>query len=110
VGLHPHALGGTEENLRESFESEIGVAKVAYDGFLELAYKLVEKTTAWHFTQSRDVEEGHSKLYKSALNDMLSDRVTTYHVGSVCGYVSDGVLPDECPVCGAKREKFTDPE
>jgi len=72
-------------------------------GILELAYKLGEKQAAWHFTQSRDVEEGHSKLYKSAMSDMVSDRVTTYYVCSVCGYVSDGVLPDECPVCGAKR-------
>jgi len=99
-------IGSTEDNLRESFESETGVAKVAYDGFLELAYKLGEKQAAWHFTQSRDVEEGHSKLYKGAMSDMVSDRVTTYYVCSVCGYVSDGVLPDECPVCGAKREKF----
>jgi rubrerythrin len=103
-------VGTTEENLRESFESETGVAKVAYDRFLGLAYKLGERSTAWHFTQSRDVEEGHSKLYKNALSDMLSDRVTTYYVCSVCGYVSDGVLPDECPVCGAKREKFTNPK
>jgi rubrerythrin len=103
-------IGTTEENLRESFESETGVAKVAYDEFLRLAYDLGEKPTAWHFTQSRDVEEGHSKLYKNALRDMLSERVTTYYVCTVCGYVSDDVLPSECPVCGANKEKFTEPQ
>ena len=104
------AVGTTEKNLTESFESERGVAKVAYNKFLRLAYELGEKPTAWHFTQSRDVEEGHSKLYKSALNDMLSDRVTTYYVCTVCGYVSDGALPVECPVCGANKEKFAEPQ
>lgn len=52
-------IGTIEENLRESFESKIGVAKVTYDGFLDLACKLGEKTTAWHVTQSRDVEAAH---------------------------------------------------
>ena len=99
-------IGSTEENLKESFESETHVAHVAYDGFLKLAYDLGEKAAAWHFTQSRDVEEGHAKLYKHALNDLMEDRVTTYYVCSVCGYVSDGTLPEACPVCGAKKEQF----
>jgi rubrerythrin len=99
-------IGSTEENLQESFESETNVAQVAYDKFLKLAYDLGEKGAAWHFTQSRDVEEGHANLYKSALNDLMGDRVTTYYVCSVCGYISDGILPEECPVCGAKKEKF----
>ena len=99
-------IGTTEENLRESFESETGVAQVAYETFLKLAYGLGEKGAAWLFTQNRDVEEVHASLYKKALNDILSERVTTYYVCSMCGYVSDGVLPEECPVCGAKKDKF----
>lgn len=99
-------IGSTEENLKESFESETNVAQVAYDNFLKVALDLGEKEAAEHFTQSRDVEEGHAKLYKNALNDLMEERVTTYYVCSVCGYIADGVLPEECPVCGAKKEKF----
>jgi len=99
-------IGSTEENLKESFESETSVAQVAYDNFLKLALDLREYAAAEHFTQSRDVEEGHAKLYKNALNDLMEDRATTYYVCTVCGYISDGVLPDECPVCGAKKDKF----
>lgn len=98
--------GSTEENLQSSFESEEKVARVAYEDFLKRATDLREKAAAQHFSQSRDVEEGHAKLYKNALNDMMSERETTYHVCTVCGYVSDDVLPDECPVCGVKKEKF----
>jgi rubrerythrin len=52
------------------------------------------------------VEDGHSKLYKEAMNHFMEERETTYYICGVCGYVSDGVLPDECPVCGAKSEEF----
>ena len=96
----------TEENLQESFESETKVAQVAYENFIQQALDLGENEAAEHFTQSRDVEEGHAKLYKSALNDLMEDRTTTYYVCSVCGYISDGVLPEECPVCGARKEQF----
>lgn len=98
--------GNTEENLQNSFESEEKVARVAYEEFLKTASDLGDKAAALHFSQSRDVEEGHAKLYKNALNDMMSERKTAYHVCTVCGYISDGVLPDECPVCGVKKEKF----
>lgn len=100
------AVGNTEANLRESFESETHVAQTAYEKFLKMAHELGEEGAAVHFSQSRDVEEGHAKLYKNALNALMEDRDATYYVCSVCGYVSDGFLPDECPVCGAKKQDF----
>jgi len=97
---------GTEENLQASFESETEVAGVAYDNFLKLAQAEGDKAAEIFFTQSRDVEGFHAKLYKEALSHLLEERETTYYVCEVCGYVSDGVLPDECPVCGAPRDGF----
>jgi rubrerythrin len=82
------------------------VAQVAYGNFIQQALDLDENEAAEHFTQSRDVEEGHANLYKSALNDLMEDRSTTYYVCSVCGYISDGFLPEVCPVCGAKKDQF----
>lgn len=99
-------IGTTEQNLKESFESETRVANQAYDTFLRLAYDLGDKGATWHFTQCRDVEEGHGRLYKKALEHLVAERETTYYICSVCGYISDGFLPDECPVCGSKKEKF----
>ena len=99
-------IESTENNLNQSFQSETGVAQVAYEAFIKLAYEMDEKEAAWLFSQNRDVEETHADLYKKALNDLMSDRIATYYVCSMCGYVSDGVLPEECPVCGAKKDKF----
>jgi len=101
-------IGGTEENLKASFESETQVAGVAYSEFLKLASDAGEKAAAVIFTQSKDVEDVHGKLYKEAMSHMMEERETNYHVCAVCGYVSDGILPDRCPVCGAKKEKFVE--
>jgi rubrerythrin len=97
----------TEENLAASFESEQKVAEVAYDQFVKMAEQAGDKPALLHFSQSRDVEETHANLYKQAMNHFMEERETTYHVCKVCGYVADGILPDECPVCGAKKEQFT---
>jgi rubrerythrin len=98
----------TEENLAASFEAETHVADVAYDAFVKQAEAEGNKAAVLHFSQSRDVEEIHAKLYKEAMNHFMEERDTTYHVCKVCGYVADGVLPDMCPVCSAGKEQFVD--
>lgn len=99
-------IKSTEENLRSSFESETNVAQVHYQEFIKLANESGDTSAATVFSQSRDVEDTHGKLYKEAMTNLLEERDTTYYLCKVCGYVSDGVLPDECPVCRAKREQF----
>lgn len=96
----------TEENLAESFESERRVAGVAYSAFIKDAEDADDRAASLFFSQSRDVEESHAKLYKEAMDHVMEERQTTYYVCDVCGYVSDGVLPEECPVCAAKKEHF----
>jgi Rubrerythrin len=99
-------IKSTEENLAASFESEKKVAEVAYDQFVKLAEEEGNKEASLQFSQSRDVEETHAKLYKQAMSHFMEERETTYYVCKVCGYVADGILPDECPICGAKKEQF----
>lgn len=99
-------IKGTQENLSDSFESETKIAAVAYDEFIRLAEKVGDKAASLYFSQSRDVEDTHAKLYKEAMAHLLQERETTYYVCEVCGYVADGVLPEECPICGAKKERF----
>jgi rubrerythrin len=99
-------IKSTEENLAMSFESETKVAGVAYDQFIKLAEAEGNKAAVLHFSQSKDVEETHAKLYKEAMNHFMEERETSYYVCKICGYVSDGIWLDECPVCGAKKEQF----
>lgn len=99
-------IGTTEDNLAASFESETKFAGAAYNEFIKLASEEENKAALVFFTQSRDVEDTHAKLYKEAMNHMMEERDTEYYVCKVCGYVEDGSLPDECPVCGAKSDMF----
>jgi rubrerythrin len=96
----------TEENLAASFESETRVADVSYNQFIKQAEAEGDNAAVVHFSQSQDVEETHAKLYKEAMNHFMEERETTYYVCKICGYVSDGILPDECPVCSAKKDQF----
>jgi len=96
----------TEENLAASFESESKVAEVSYDRFVKQAEAEGNMPAVLHFSQSRDAEEIHAKLYKEAMGHLMEQRETTYHVCKVCGYVSDSILPEECPVCGAQKDQF----
>jgi rubrerythrin len=96
----------TEENLQSSFERESSVNQLYYPQFIHQAEEEGERAAALTFSQARDVEEGHATLYKRALSAMLRDENHEYYVCGVCGYVAEREAPDQCPVCGAKREMF----
>jgi rubrerythrin len=98
----------TDANLKESLLSETHVAGVAYDNFLKLAGDLKDDAASTIFSNSRDVEDAHAKLYDKAVNHLIGERETTYYVCKVCGYVSDGIWPDTCPVCGAPKDQFVE--
>jgi len=105
---HLRLLGGvsdTQENLEAAFERE-NLAERSYPEFIKVANEEGNTAVAKIFGFSRDVEKGHAKLYKKALERMIQETETDYYVCGVCGYVSDGELPDECPICGAPRDKF----
>src|SRR3990172_6948866 len=70
----------TDTNLKESFQSETGIAGVAYENFVELAERIGDTAASDLFSNSRDVEEGHAKLYKGAINHLIGERETTYYV------------------------------
>src|SRR4030067_516969 len=98
----------TDTNLKESFQSETRIAGVAYEQFLDVAGEIGDTMASTIFSNSRDVEDGHAKLYKYEINHLVGERETTYYVCQVCGYVSDGVWPDACPGCSAPREQFVE--
>ncbi|MBP1698566.1 MAG: Rubrerythrin [Deltaproteobacteria bacterium] len=98
----------TDTNLKESFQSETSIAGVAYDHFIEIAEGIGNVAASNIFSQSRDVEDGHAKLYKKAMNHLIGERETTYYVCQVCGYVSDGVWPEVCPICSAPKDQFVE--
>ena len=96
----------TEQNLERSFGTETFAAEQALPPMIAEAEQVGDRAAATAFSFSRDVEETHADLYKKAINDMMSERDNEYHVCTVCGYITDGEVPERCPICGAKAEMF----
>lgn len=99
-------IATTEENLRASFEREASISENVYPQFIRQAEEEGQRAAVIGFSHARDAESFHAKLYKQALEHMLQERESDYFVCQVCGYVSDGKVPEVCPVCGAGPEKF----
>lgn len=99
-------IRSTEENLEVSFESETSISEDIYPGLIEQAIEDGNKAAEIGFSQARDAEAVHAGLYKKSIGHMVAEEETTYYVCAVCGFVVDAVVPDECPVCGAPKEKF----
>jgi rubrerythrin len=99
-------LGSTEDNLKTAFENEVKAHTEGYAPLIKAAMAGKREDLTWSFIRARDVEDRHAKLYKAALAAMAGDRDVEYHVCQVCGYVFDGALPEQCPVCRADRSQF----
>ena len=99
-------IGSTEENLEAAFQSEIKANVEEYPKLIKDASDDGNRSVLKAFSQARDVESLHAKLYKKALNDMVSDRETDYYVCQVCGYICEDEAPDRCPICSAVKGKF----
>jgi rubrerythrin len=96
----------TDTNLMKSFQREKSISENTYPELIKDAEEDGEKPAAQTFSQARDAESFHLKLYERAIYQVIKDKVKAYHVCQVCGYVTDKKLPDKCPVCGAPKEKF----
>jgi rubrerythrin len=99
------AVADTQTNLERAFQSETAVNGVHYPKMLREAEEDGEEAAALVFSQARDVEDGHAKLYKRALSHLIAETSTEYYVCAVCGYVSQR-KPRACPICNSPKSKF----
>ena len=96
----------TDTNLEKSFQREKTVSENAYPEFIKDAEEEGESAAALVFSQARDAEAFHAKLYERAIYQVIKNVAKAYQVCQVCGYVTDKKKPKKCPVCGAPQEKF----
>ncbi|UCC34088.1 MAG: rubrerythrin family protein [Candidatus Bathyarchaeota archaeon] len=100
------SVADTQTNLERAFQSETAVNGIYYPQMLREAEEEGEETSALVFSQARDVEDGHAKLYKRALDHLIAETSTEYYVCAVCGHIAERKLPENCPICGAPQSKF----
>lgn len=114
--IHAHAhfrvmggVEGTEENLQTAILGEGFEFKEMYPKFLAEAEAEGNTPASASFRNALAVEEIHHGLYSKALEAVQSGSdlpETEIFVCSVCGNTVEGQAPDQCPVCGASKEKF----
>jgi rubrerythrin len=100
------SVADTQTNLEHAFQTETAVNRIYYPKMLKEAEEDGEEAATLVFTQARDVESFHAKLYKNALNHLIAQRFAKYYVCTVCGYIAEGEPPQSCPVCSALSSKF----
>jgi rubrerythrin len=100
------SVADTQTNLEQAFQSEKTVNGIYYPKMLKEAEEDGEKAAATIFSQARDVEAVHAKLYKKALDHLIAEEPTEYYLCTVCGYTVERKLPETCPVCTAPKSKF----
>ena len=96
----------TDTNLENSFQREKSISENEYPDMIKDAEEDGDDAAVLVFSQARDAESYHAKLYERAIYNVIKDTVKDYYVCQVCGYVTDKKIPDKCPVCGAPKEKF----
>ncbi|HNY83626.1 MAG TPA: rubrerythrin family protein [Anaerolineaceae bacterium] len=101
-------LGDTIANLEAAIAGETYEFTEMYPPMLEEAKK-ENHAAVTMFKFAVGAEEVHANLYKKALEAAKEGKdldVSEFYLCPVCGYIELGSAPEECPICGAKKEKF----
>lgn len=106
---HLRELGGiksTKENLNEAINGESYEFQRMYPQMIEDAKAEGNDSALRSFNFANEVEKIHAGLYKKALENIGSNQTVDYYVCQVCGNTVETAAPDECPICGAKKQAF----
>jgi rubrerythrin len=102
--------GDTRKNLELGIMGEAFEIAEMYPVYIEVAKfqgeKGALKTCEWAYK----TEQQHKELFERAKKSVAGGQDMTLGkmgVCEVCGCTLEGDLPDFCPICGAKREKFS---
>jgi rubrerythrin len=116
--VHAHAhfrvmggVKGTVENLKDAIEGEGYEFQKMYPDFLKTAVAEGNKPAEVSFKNANAVEEIHYGLYKKALTAVEGGKdleAKQIFVCGICGNTVEGGCPDQCPVCKASKDKFSE--
>ena len=102
-------IGETGPNLGHAIEGENYEVDEMYPAFKAVAEHQGEKAALRSMDLAYEVEKIHAKFYaraKDAVDKGGDVDLKELHVCPVCGYTGEGTMPDTCPICGAKKDKF----
>lgn len=102
-------VGKTAENLEGARNGELHEVNQMYPVYLETARFQNEKDAERAFRYALEAEKIHADLFEQARKQALQGKdmeIGDIYICPVCGFTTAGEVPDTCPVCGAKKDKF----
>lgn len=109
---HMGVLGlkkSTAENLVTAREGEHYEITEMYPVFKNTAEFQGEKAAVRSNHFALEAEKIHEKMYMDAkvkVDKGKDIELGPVYICDICGYTVEGEVPDFCPICGAKKEKF----
>jgi rubrerythrin len=103
-------VGGTSDNLAAAMAGEAFEVAEMYPSYLAVAKEQGEAQAERSFFRAMDAEKVHYALYeraKAAVDAGRDAEIGDVWVCDACGWTTEGAPPDECPLCKAKKERFT---
>lgn len=99
-------IKSTRENLSAAINGETYEFQKMYPQMIEDAKAEGNEGALKSFNFANEVEKIHAELYKKALDNLGKNPDVDYYVCQVCGNTVENEVPDECPICGAKKQAF----
>ena len=103
-------VGQTQANLEAAIGGETYEVEEMYPAFKAVAELQGEKAAYRSEDWALEAEKVHAGLYQQARQAVIAGtdaELGAVHICSVCGWTVEGEAPERCPLCGAKREKFS---
>ncbi len=116
--VHAHAhlramngVGSTMANLLVAIAGEAHEFQKMYPEFIRAAEAEGNAAALKAFKYAMPAEEIHHQLYSEAAEAVKGGKdlpAAAIHVCEVCGHTVVGDAPDKCPICGARKDKYTE--
>ena len=99
----------TAEDLQHGIEGENHEVNEMYPAYMAVAKDQKEYGAEITFRYAWEAEKTHADLYakaKQAADQNKDANLKQIGVCEVCGWTTEGEIPDQCPVCKARKDKF----
>lgn len=99
-----------EEDLQNGVDGEHFEVDEMYPAYMEVATAQKEYAAEISFRFAWEAEKTHAAFYERALDAVQNERdldLGQLGVCDVCGYTVEGEPPERCPICKAKKERFS---
>jgi len=102
-------VGDTEDNLAAAIEGETFEIEEMYPVYKQTAEMQDEEQAERATHYALEAEKIHAELYKQAHEAAMKGDdldLDVVYICPVCGHTVVGDVPDCCPICGVKGERF----